>query len=150
MKNYTVRYAHLSSISVKVGTKLKSCDKLGVMGNTGASTGPHLHIDCVEGYQKSIWRLSQMTNGKIKPAPVQLNYFIDDGLFLSPFTISTYFFDPLYPMTQKKQHPAYDVYPTDKKSFDIYWNRAVVEQAMVTKVGYDAGYGNYILVKFRA
>lgn len=36
-------YLHLSSINVTVGDLLETGDKLGAVGNTGLSTGPHLH-----------------------------------------------------------------------------------------------------------
>jgi murein DD-endopeptidase MepM/ murein hydrolase activator NlpD len=40
-------YAHLDSMSVKVGDKIKQDDQLGVAGNTGIGTGPHLHFEYV-------------------------------------------------------------------------------------------------------
>ena len=38
-------YAHLESYAVKVGDKVTRKSRIGIMGNTGNSTGPHLHIE---------------------------------------------------------------------------------------------------------
>jgi murein DD-endopeptidase MepM/ murein hydrolase activator NlpD len=46
----TSRYAHLSAADVAVGDRLAPGQRLGAVGSTGRSTGPHLHLELrVEG-----------------------------------------------------------------------------------------------------
>jgi murein DD-endopeptidase MepM/ murein hydrolase activator NlpD len=42
---YSTRYGHLNSISVAAGQKIRRGDKVGELGNTGRSKGPHLHYE---------------------------------------------------------------------------------------------------------
>jgi len=63
--NFETVYAHMSMILVKPGQKIKRGEVIGLVGNTGTSTGPHLHYEVRKG------------NKPVNP----INYFMND---LSP------------------------------------------------------------------
>ena len=44
-KGFVSRYAHMASISVRNGQVIRRGREVGTLGNTGRSTGPHLHFE---------------------------------------------------------------------------------------------------------
>ena len=156
-KPYTCRHGHLESLpDWKVGDLIFQGDKIGRMGTSGQSVFPHDHIDVIEGHINKIIRLKKIgyePEHIYKPNIKQLNFFIDYELFKFEIVITTPFYDPEYKILWKKDHPAYDVVPKDRKKtkdhFDIYWNRS--KTGVILGLGFDdGGYGYYILIGFEA
>ena len=46
-KGFFSEYKHLSAINVLAGQEVRAGDKIGMSGNTGFSSGPHLHYDVI-------------------------------------------------------------------------------------------------------
>jgi murein DD-endopeptidase MepM/ murein hydrolase activator NlpD len=42
---FYTRYAHMLSFTVRVGQRVQQGEVIGYIGNTGLSTGPHLHYE---------------------------------------------------------------------------------------------------------
>ena len=61
---YVTIYGHLSAYNVKVGESVKSGDVIGYSGNTGNSTGPHLHFEL---------RLNTAFSSNVDPMPYIIN-----------------------------------------------------------------------------
>lgn len=59
---YRTRYAHMSRFNATKGQKVKRGDVIGFVGNTGSSTGPHLHYEV------------EKDNRKVNP----YNYYFND------------------------------------------------------------------------
>lgn len=44
---YKTRYAHMSNVTVSEGMKVRRGEQIGLTGNTGLSSGPHLHYEVI-------------------------------------------------------------------------------------------------------
>lgn len=65
-------YAHLSHINVTKGMYVDMNDEIGIMGNTGNSTGTHLHFEVRDKNGKLINPLKYMQNG-VRPTNTQIS-----------------------------------------------------------------------------
>lgn len=55
MSKRTALYGHFDRFYCKVGDKLKKGDSIGLLGNTGVSTGAHCHVTVIPGIKKEYW-----------------------------------------------------------------------------------------------
>lgn len=76
-------YAHLSVISVTKGQQVKTGDTIGFSGNTGYSTGPHLHISVYAADAVSVQnRPSASCGGKTYTMPISpVDAYLDPMLY---------------------------------------------------------------------
>lgn len=83
-------YGHLSAISAKVGQVVKAGDVVALSGNTGSSTGPHLHVAVYASTGVNIETVpSKSCNGKIFTQPIAaLNAYLNPSLYLPPITLA--------------------------------------------------------------
>lgn len=144
---YTAMFAHLEQRPIfDKGDPVSKGIAIGRMGDTGQSFNAHLHLAVVEGEHDSIWHLKDMEEGKVKPVPRELNYFIDEKLFNYSYKITTPYCDYDYQNRMGKVHHAYDVSTTKNWPWTIYWNRSF--KGRVTYNGYNPAYGNTLLVSY--
>ena len=83
-------YGHLSLITAKVGQKVKAGDIVALSGNTGSSTGPHLHVAVYASTGVKVDTVpSKSCNGKIFTQPIAaLTAYLDPTLYLPPITLA--------------------------------------------------------------
>ncbi len=66
---YTSRYGHLSKIGVRRGQPIAQGQYIGRVGNTGLSTGPHLHFEMlVDGSQRNFLTMSFPASSSVSKA----------------------------------------------------------------------------------
>lgn len=77
-------YGHLSVISAVTGQKVSSGDIVGLSGNTGHSTGPHLHVTVYASQGADVKTVPSLScNGKVFTMPIApVNAYLDPMLYL--------------------------------------------------------------------
>lgn len=148
---YTVRFAHLHDTTLMPGQVVRHGEAIGVMGNTGASAGAHLHLDVIKSVRSGRYNLEDMANDNPEPAAKQAMLFIDTDLFGVDPEITTGYADPAYYKARGKTHFGFDVVPKDrhetKAHYTIRWNRSVPGR-VVKVMENDPGYGNCVQISY--
>ncbi len=76
-------YAHLSVISVKEGDTVVTGDRIGYSGNTGYSTGPHLHLTVFASQGVRVGKFSTSRNCKNTVLPLaDVKAYLDPSAYL--------------------------------------------------------------------
>jgi hypothetical protein len=78
--NYYTLYAHLNSYTVSVGQTVYKGQTIGYSGNTGNSTGPHLHFEL-----ELPWSNNYGYNNRVDPIPY-MEAVMPDGTMVTPGT----------------------------------------------------------------
>jgi len=150
---YTARFAHLAETMLRPGQTVTRGEVIGIMGNTGAGTGAHLHLDVVEGMQAGRYNLDDVANGNPKPSAKQAVLFVDEELFRVEPIVTTGYADPEYYHERAKIHCAFDLVPEDrhttKDHYKIHWNRSM-PGTVIKIMANDKGYGNCIQIVYES
>lgn len=80
---YHTVLAHLSRIDVKVGQRVKAGQHVGISGNTGWSTGPHLHL----GLRIKPYNRADGWGGYVNPLPHLIHAEAQKGAVIGPYWI---------------------------------------------------------------
>lgn len=146
--------AHMEELpKYKKGDVVNPGAVLGLVGNTGASKGKHVHIQDAVGWFYKPFHSWDFEMGRVRPAPEQTLLMIsggysDIGLFGCEPKIESPFYSSAYLNSQKKQHYGFDVNPLKAGFNKIHWNRSI--NAIVLDIGNDPGFGFYIILGYKA
>ena len=144
---FTARLTHLDAFRVQTGDRPHYKDEIAVYGNTGFSTGPHLHISVVEGHYEDFTMLG-IENGHFKSNEQALYRLVSNTLMNGAYRITTRYLEPGY----KKRFSGgqYEHWGVDVVSLLdtrlLRWSSH--SQGRVAKRSYNSMAGNYLVIQY--
>lgn len=148
MVEITMQFNHIASSPFSIGDRVFFKDPVAVYGNTGLSSGDHLHVSAIDGHTKQI-KMLDIEHDLQHVNKDQLYKFINNNLLNGPYHITTRYLEQGYKEQYGQglyEHHAVDLVSLDRNLKQVYW--PIHSPGIVVNRGYNSQAGNFIVFNY--